>query len=110
MICWETNFKTMTKTLESKYRIPVPPVPPKGTLNKSINFWSEVLLRLDKKIQMMEENLGFGDIGITFRFYRGKITKIIWIDEITDLTMVKKGEGMNSEIKEDDKFTVDKPE
>lgn len=100
----------MTKNLESKYKIPVPPVPPKGTLNKSINFWSEVLLRLDKKIQAMEENFGFGDIGIVFKFHRGKITRVIWVDEISDIVLVEKGGGINSEIKEENKIPLDKIE
>jgi len=91
---------------ETKNKIPTPPVPPKGTLNKSLNFWSEVLLRLDKKIQVMEENMGFGQVGIVFKFHRGKITKVVWVDEISDIVLVEKGKGMNNEIKENNKNTA----
>ena len=74
-------------------KIPMPPIPPKSTLYKSISFWADVLFRLDKKVQSMEEALAFGDIGIIFKFRDGKINRIVWVDEVSDLVLTEKGGG-----------------
>ena|SRR3990167_10088009 len=94
-----------TKSFDSTQgKIPSPPVPPKSTLYKNINFWSDVLLRLDRKIQFMEENLAFGEVGLTFIFHRGRIHRIIWKDDLSDLVLVEKSGGTNSVIAEDKKY------
>ena len=79
-------------------KIPIPPVPNKGTLNKGISFWADVLSRLDKKIQLMEEGLAHGEVGIVFKFRDGKIYRIVWVDEVSDMILVEKGGGSNKLI------------
>lgn len=65
-------------------KMPIPPLPPKSPLYKGINFWSQILLLLDKKAQYMEENLRFGKVGVTLHFREGKLSKIFWVDEISE--------------------------
>lgn len=84
-------------------KIPIPPVPPKSTLYKNINFWSEILLRLDKKVQAMEENFAFGEVGVNIIFHRGKIHRIIWNDNMSDLVLVEKADGTGNIVEEEKK-------
>jgi len=91
-------------------KIPIPPLPPKTTLNKPINFWSSVLLTLDRKLSTMEEIHGFGEINLTLTVHRGKLTKIMWSDKIFDNDLVELGDGMNKIIKEEVKIALDNKE
>lgn len=81
----------------SEEKIPIPQLPQdeKVKLNKSLTFWSSILIVLDKKLQSLEENYGFGEIGLTIVVHRGEMAKIIWQDKIFDNELVKKGGGKN---------------
>lgn len=84
-------------------KIPIPPIPPKTNLYKSINFWADIMLKLDKKVQNMEENMGFGEVGITIIFHRGKIHRIVWEDNVSDISLVEKSGGTSNELEEEKK-------
>ena len=55
-------------------KIPMPPVTGSKKLFKSIKFWSEILVNLDKQFQFMEENMCYGKISLEFKFWGGKMT------------------------------------
>jgi len=75
----------------------------KVRLNKSLSFWSDVLITLDKKLKTVEESYGFGEISVTFKIHRGRVNRVIWVDTISDMSMVKKAGGVNEQIKLDKK-------
>jgi len=84
-------------------KIPIPPLPPKSNLYKPISFWADIMLTLDKKIQYMEENMAFGEVGVTFKLWRGKVTDITWTDHVNDKLSVDKIGGKNTVIAENNK-------
>lgn len=99
----------------SEEKIPIPQLPTdvKVELNKSLTFWSAILIVLDKKLQSLENTYGFGEIGLKLIVHRGKLAKIVWEDKVFDNELVKKGGGtnytLNQDIKED-KETLKKNE
>lgn len=52
----------------------MPPVSGSKKLFKSIEFWSGILVNLDKQFQFMEENFCYGKISLEFKFWGGKMT------------------------------------
>jgi len=65
-------------------KVPIPPIEPKQQLYQSIPFWSSILIILDKKIQQLCEEHGYGIIGLKIEIVNGKIVRIVWNDEISD--------------------------
>lgn len=47
-----------------------------------IDYWSKVIITLDKKLEMISQNYGFGEIGLTIIIHNGKIMYSLFTDEI----------------------------
>ena len=90
----------MNEDPKDEPKIPTPPVPEKTSLYKSIGFWSTILLTLDKKLQHLSEQYGYGEINLTLAVHRGKVTRIIWNDKIYDNELVSIAGGTNDIVEE----------
>lgn len=82
-------------------QVPMPPTDKKTVLYKSISFWSSILVTLDRKIQTLSEQMGYGKIGLTVHIHKGKIQKVSWNDEVYDNDLVSKAGEVNSYIHEE---------
>jgi len=56
--------------------------PPKVNLYGGIDYWSKILVTLDKKLQVICENYGFGELGLTIVIHNGKIMYSLFSDKI----------------------------
>lgn len=45
-------------------------------------FWSTVLASLDAKTEVLCEQVGFGEVTLTLKVHRGKITEVYFADEM----------------------------
>ena len=57
-------------------------VPPKVNLYGGIDYWSKILVTMDKKLQVICENYGFGELGLTIVIHNGKIMYSLFSDKI----------------------------
>lgn len=55
---------------------------PKVNLYGGINYWSKILVTMDKKLQVICENYGYGELGLTIIIHNGKIVYSLFKDEI----------------------------
>jgi len=55
---------------------------PKVKLYGGIAYWSKILVTMDKKLQMICENYGFGELGLTIVIHNGKIMYSLFSDKI----------------------------
>ena len=58
------------------------PMPPLSSLFLPVSFWSDVVVNLDKRAEMVIAN-GYGDIAVTIRIHQGKITGIIFNENVS---------------------------
>ena len=65
-------------------KVPIPPVPPKVDLYKPLSFWSRLLLKLDRRIQMMETFYGYGEVSVKFEIRKGQVDRIVWTDIVSE--------------------------
>lgn len=68
----------MTETIDEK--IPMPPV--KADFKYPMSFWSEIVMHLDKKAQVISDDYGWGKINLTLIIQGGKVTQVVFNDEI----------------------------
>lgn len=61
-------------------KIPMPPT--KEELFIPIDFWSKILTSLDQKVQAVAFNYGWGKVNMTLVVQGGKISQVIFNDEI----------------------------
>ena len=65
---------------------------PTGKVNLylPITFWSEILVHIDRKTEMLEKNYGYGKINVCLTVHDGKITDVIFTDEVRIRGLVDK--------------------
>lgn len=56
-------------------------------------FWSEILVVLDKKIEQLTKDYGFGRVSMTIVSHNGKITDVLFNDEVRVRGLVEKAES-----------------
>jgi hypothetical protein len=64
----------MDKTSENK------PLP--QPLFVPIEFWSEIMLNLDKRVKVVTEDFGYGEVGLIIKIHKEKILEVKFTDEI----------------------------
>ena len=74
------------KTEEDK--IPMPPT--RTQLFLPIVFWSSLMLHLDKKIESIIKNYGFGQVEMMVKIHKGKIMEVSFNDEVRVRELVEK--------------------
>lgn len=57
-------------------------IPEKVKLYGGINYWSKILVALDKKLELICQQYGYGEIGLTIVIHNGKIMYTMFKDEI----------------------------
>ena len=55
---------------------------PKVKLYGGIDYWSKILVTMDKKLEAICENYGYGEIGLTIVIHNGKIMYSLFTDQI----------------------------
>lgn len=55
---------------------------PKVNLYGGIDYWSKILVTMDKKLETICKNYGYGEIGLTIVIHNGKIMYSLFTDEI----------------------------
>ena len=60
--------------------IPIPP--PKTVLYLPTEFWTSVMIQMDEKIRIVARDFGYGKLSLTLPVYNGKLTDVIFTDEI----------------------------
>ena len=75
--------------IDSK-KVPMPPVPEKVDLFLPITFWSEILVTLDKKVQTLSQNYGFGQINVTIVVHDAQVKEVKFNDEIRIRGLIEK--------------------
>ena len=91
---------------ETSNQIPLPPLPTKVELFMPIEFWSEVLMTLDKKIQAVAQIYGFGKVSLTVSITNGGITEVSFDDNIRIRGLVEKAKLHNANTQDTSKKTV----
>lgn len=61
-------------------KVPMPPT--KTNFRYPIEFWSEIVMHLDKKAQIIADDYGWGKINLTLIIQGGKVTQVVFNDEI----------------------------
>lgn len=69
-------------------KIPMPPT--KAELFLPIVFWSTLMLHLDRKIESIIKNYGFGQVNMAIKIHKGKIMEVSFNDEIRVRELVEK--------------------
>lgn len=76
-------------------------VPLKTTNSKKlflpVDFWSSILATLDMKAQTISEGYGYGKLGLTLIFHRGKVSEVYFTDEIRVKGILEKFESSQTE-------------
>jgi hypothetical protein len=60
-----------------------------------INFWARILITMDRKLQTLCQEYGYGEIGLKIVVHRGKVVYSLFSDEIR----IKEGEDEGQELK-----------
>ena len=55
---------------------------PKVNLYGGIDYWSKILVTMDKKLEVICQNYGFGELGLTIVIHNGNIMYSIFSDKI----------------------------
>jgi hypothetical protein len=61
-------------------KIPMPPIKP--DFKYPIEFWSEIVMHLDQKAKVISDDYGWGKINLTLIIQGGKVTQVVFNDEI----------------------------
>lgn len=65
----------------------------KTQLYLPLEFWSEILVVLDKKMEQLTKDYGFGQVGLTIISHNGKVTDVIFEDQIRVRGLVDKAKN-----------------
>lgn len=65
-------------------------LPDKVKLYLPIEFWSEIMIHLDKKAEMLAQEYGYGRINLSLAIHEGKVKDVIFTDEIRIRGIVEK--------------------
>jgi hypothetical protein len=63
-------------------KIPMPPTPDKVDLFLPITFWSEILMSLDRKTQVLSKEYGFGEVNMKLIVHNGTVVEVVFNDMI----------------------------
>jgi len=85
-------------------KIPTPPLPDKVDLFLPLNFWSEILITLDKKLQALSTGYGYGSVKITITVHDGEVKEVMFDDNIRIRGLVEKSKTQGKKL--DNKDTV----
>ena len=85
--------------MKDEQKIPLPPLPPKVELYMPLEFWSEILITLDKKTQAIAQTYGFGKVSLTLSITNGGITEVSFDDQIKIRGLVEKAKLHSESIK-----------
>ena len=69
-------------------KIPMPPT--RSDLFLPIVFWSTLMLHLDKKIESIIKNYGFGEVRMNVKIHKNRIYEVSFNDEIKIRDLVEK--------------------
>ena len=74
------------------------PPPPPVTPYVPIEFWSDVLINLDKRVKIVAEDFGYGEVGLIIKIHKEKILEVKFTDEIRVRNIIAKAgnKGMDS--------------
>lgn len=78
-------------------KIPMPPLPDKVDLFLPLTFWSEILITLDKKLQALSQNYGYGSVKITIVVHDGEVKEVNFDDNIRIRGLVEKSKPSKNE-------------
>lgn len=78
-------------TAEEK-KIPTPPIghPP---LTLPLSFWLEVISYLDKRIDTLHNSSGHGELQVTLKMFKGRITEVNFSEDIRVRGLIEKIDG-----------------
>lgn len=54
----------------------------KVKLYGGMEYWSKVIITMDKKLETISKNYGFGELGLTIVIHNGKIMYSLFTDKI----------------------------
>ena len=69
-------------------KVPMPPT--QAQLFIPIVFWSTLMLHLDKKIESIIKNYGFGEVRVAVKIHKNRIYEVSFNDEIKIRDLVEK--------------------
>ncbi len=67
----------------------MPPLPPRK-LFVPIEFWSEIMLNLDKRVEVVTNDFGFGEIGLIIKIHKEKVMEVEFSDKIRVRNIISK--------------------
>jgi hypothetical protein len=76
------------KTMESNKKV---------NLHLPLSFWSEILMTIDRKVQTICENYGYGKVGMSVIIHKGKVIDVVFDDEIRVRGLVDKAISISIE-------------
>lgn len=54
----------------------------KVEFSEPIEFWAEVLMTLDKKIEFIKTQYGYGRVNMSVIIQRGQVFEVVYTDEV----------------------------
>lgn len=66
------------------------PPPPPIVPYVPIEFWSDVLINLDKRVKTVIEDFGYGEVGLVIKIHKEKILEVKFTDEIRVRNIISK--------------------
>lgn len=88
--------------------IPPPPTIERAKLFLPIAFWSEIMVHLDKKIEVICKEYGFGEVEMEVKINKGRIMEVTFNDKIRVRNLVEKAGVAASSLPPSDLITPDK--
>lgn len=73
-------------------KIPVPPTA-HSPLFVSLTFWLEVIAYLDKRVEMLSNSSGHGQLQVTLKMFKGHITEVNFSEDVRVRGLIEKIDG-----------------